>query len=236
MEKKFHVEYKGVYKDFKFYVVLQRMGHRCGYVVLPSNHICNGLDYDEINVSVHGGLTYADKDYIDNGNDYMIGFDCAHCYDASDYEALDKYGLGENMPLGLRNMLHNDGEIRTLDYVKKECESLIEQLLVYKRKIYQENGFNYLKLSDTEINSIYNDIEPERMFIKEETIYQIREMLSIEKLTNEELIAMRNSIVKELSKEYENNASGCFDMTNMTKISMITMVIDCEKSNRGMEI
>ncbi|WP_075510288.1 hypothetical protein [Mycobacterium ostraviense] len=44
-----------------------------GYVKIPAGHHWHGLDYDAINVDVHGGLTYADGDWI--------GFDTAHCGD-----------------------------------------------------------------------------------------------------------------------------------------------------------
>lgn len=41
-----------------------------GYVQIPEGHPWRGLDYDDIDVRVHGGLTYADNGWI--------GFDCLH--------------------------------------------------------------------------------------------------------------------------------------------------------------
>lgn len=73
-----------------------------GYVLLPTNHPFYGIDYDDINVRVHGGLTYGQK--FDSSNFFnqikglkyfgdlteenckkfegywMIGFDTAHDY------------------------------------------------------------------------------------------------------------------------------------------------------------
>ncbi|QFP97013.1 hypothetical protein SEA_SUERTE_42 [Gordonia phage Suerte] len=44
-----------------------------GYVLLPEGHPWRGLDYDQIDVEVHGGLTY--------GHDGWIGFDTLHAGD-----------------------------------------------------------------------------------------------------------------------------------------------------------
>lgn len=41
-----------------------------GYVRVPEDHPWHGLDYDDIDVDVHGGLTYA--------RDGWIGFDTLH--------------------------------------------------------------------------------------------------------------------------------------------------------------
>ena len=35
------------------------LGNWCGYVGINGNHPCAGKDYDDLDVSVHGGLTYA---------------------------------------------------------------------------------------------------------------------------------------------------------------------------------
>lgn len=58
-----------------------------GYVVIPKGHKCHGKDYDDIDVEVHGGLTFSDaaddiKDWPeiieeDKGG-WVIGFDTAH--------------------------------------------------------------------------------------------------------------------------------------------------------------
>jgi hypothetical protein len=54
-----------------------------GYVKIPAGHHWHGLDYDDIGVDVHGGLTYGSE----NG---WVGFDCLHCGDVwpdgPDYE------------------------------------------------------------------------------------------------------------------------------------------------------
>jgi hypothetical protein len=44
-----------------------------GYVRIPKGHPWHGLGYDDIDVRVHGGLTYSEGDWI--------GFDCLHLGD-----------------------------------------------------------------------------------------------------------------------------------------------------------
>lgn len=46
-----------------------------GYVKIPAGHHWHGLDYYDIDVEVHGGLTYG------GGPSGWIGFDCLHCGD-----------------------------------------------------------------------------------------------------------------------------------------------------------
>ena len=98
-------------------VVATPMGHRCGYVTVPEGHPCAGKDYDELDVDVHGGLTYADG--------HQFGFDCAHSYDAKDpalmsdehrkiYERWPSFDLG--------------GTVKTLEFCVAECEKLAAQL------------------------------------------------------------------------------------------------------------
>jgi hypothetical protein len=90
----------------------------CGYVGLPKSHPAAGKDYDDIEVDVHGGLTFAkegnDKDarWPDN-NLYWVGFDCAH---AGDYTG-SMFGYSE---IRERHW--------TLEDVKAETEKLAAQL------------------------------------------------------------------------------------------------------------
>lgn len=51
-------------------VKIMPQGHRCGYVTLPDGHPCNGKDYNDLAIQVHGDLTY--------GEVATFGFSCAH--------------------------------------------------------------------------------------------------------------------------------------------------------------
>lgn len=52
-------------------------GHLCGYICIPPEHPFYKKRYDDIPIDVHGGLTYGKSE----GDDYYIGFDCAHFSD-----------------------------------------------------------------------------------------------------------------------------------------------------------
>ena len=98
-------------------VVATPMGHRCGYVTVPEGHHCAGKDYDELDVDVHGGLTYA----LDN----QFGFDCAHWDDAKDPALMsDRHrNIYERWP-----MIGETGTVKTLEFCVAECEKLAAQL------------------------------------------------------------------------------------------------------------
>jgi hypothetical protein len=91
------------------------LGSLCGYVGVPEDHKYYGCGWDDIDVCVHGGVTFADtmEDQIGNGL-WWIGFDCSHCDDLT--PALDKLG-------------HRFGGVyKNFDYVIRETESLALQL------------------------------------------------------------------------------------------------------------
>jgi hypothetical protein len=98
-------------------VLATEMGHRCGYVTVPKGHPCAGKDYDELDVEVHGGLTY--------GNGAKFGFDCAHLYDAKDPALMsDEYRkIYERWP-----RFDEWGTVKTLEFCVAECEKLAAQL------------------------------------------------------------------------------------------------------------
>lgn len=66
-----------------------------GYVLIPEGHPYYNTDYDDIDVNIHGGLTFGkiiDDEMIEKWNElspedkgyYMIGFDTAHLGDSLD--------------------------------------------------------------------------------------------------------------------------------------------------------
>ena len=104
----------------KAVVIAQDMGHRCGYVSVPKEHPWYGKDYNEVDLDVHGGVTYAGmRDDL-----WWFGYDCAHLGDARDPELMsDEFK-------SIRIMLMNfEGDtIKTLDFCVNECESMAAQL------------------------------------------------------------------------------------------------------------
>ena len=112
-------------------------GARCGYVKLEPGHPWRTAvlaeeakedghrGYNEIDCSVHGGLTFGepdvncDKDGPDDG--YWVGFDCNHHNDRPDPAILTEDGK-------VRRLFEfQQGTVRTQDYVRAEIFSLISQ-------------------------------------------------------------------------------------------------------------
>lgn len=89
-----------------------QMGSWCGYVKVPEDHVYHGKTWDDLDIGVHGGITFCEK--LEDG--YWIGFDCAHCYDIS--PVLDK-AFGNCFA---------DVVYRNMDYCMNECKKMVDQL------------------------------------------------------------------------------------------------------------
>lgn len=135
------------HRGFVCIIVLQKLGHRCGYVLLPPKNRYakqDAFEVDELNC--HGGITYSNSlshflgESVKDGkykNYWVIGFDCAHLGDKPDCEAALKiFGktgpyLEEKIKLmetatsfaGYRNV------VRTEEFVKNELINLVEDIL-----------------------------------------------------------------------------------------------------------
>ena len=113
-----------------------RSGHWCGYVGVSDGHPAFGKDYNDVDVSVHGGLTFADHCRGEPGKGichlpeagepdhiWWLGFDCHHYRDYSPQDKVRERDRPE--PLW---MVDPDASYRTLNYVKNQCADLAEQL------------------------------------------------------------------------------------------------------------
>jgi hypothetical protein len=117
---------QGVHRGYEWEVTNNGMGFRCGYVRIPLGHPWHGGG-DELDVTVHGGLTFYAHD-ADCGKgaadaDWWLGFDCGHFLDLPDPS------LGEHAAeLAKLWMAAMPGsEIRSTEYVADECRRLIDQ-------------------------------------------------------------------------------------------------------------
>jgi hypothetical protein len=121
---------KGVHEGLEWEVTSNLMGYRCGYVRVPPGHPWHGRDYDDVDASVHGGLTFAQPDLHcgKGGADdaWWLGFDCAHCGDAPDP------GLPGCERWPAWHVLEERGVVRTTAYVEEQCRLLIGQALQAK--------------------------------------------------------------------------------------------------------
>jgi len=86
------------------------LGHLCGYIYIPRGHPWYLVEDGNIDVDVHGGLTYSSMDKTIDF--WCIGFDCSHYGDLTP----------SMMRLGM-----NDGEYRDWEYTKQEVERLAGQ-------------------------------------------------------------------------------------------------------------
>lgn len=80
------------------YYILNLGTHPTAYIKIPKDSKYYGKDMDEIDLEVHGGITYA-KDYLyisknQKVDGYFIGWDYAHYNDYAGYE--------EKLPQNLR--------------------------------------------------------------------------------------------------------------------------------------
>jgi hypothetical protein len=106
-----------------------RSGHWCGYVGVANGHPYFQKDYNDCDVGVHGGLTFASlcdpEEKPETGvchipgpgeDDHVwwLGFDCAHY---GDLRPEDDYA-------------NKYGSYKDLGYVKHECKRLARQLYV----------------------------------------------------------------------------------------------------------
>lgn len=95
-------------------ILRSTLGHLCGYVGVSSTHPLFGKSYEEPDIKVHGGLTFAGK-WEEQGNDiWWFGFDCGHMGDRSPH--MDKY------------ICIGNGYYKTIKYVQAEVKDLARQL------------------------------------------------------------------------------------------------------------
>lgn len=111
-------------------IVRNPLGALCGYVGVTKDHPAYGKEYSEVEVSVHGDLTFAAKCQEGTKDEahgichvpepgrshdiWWLGFDCGHHMD---------YSPGLNFP-GMSKV----GVYRTFEYVQEECAQLAAQL------------------------------------------------------------------------------------------------------------
>ena len=110
------------------------VGAWCGYVGVAPDHPAFEKDYDDVDVEVHGGLTYAAAcqhgpeessichipDPGEPDNVWWFGFDCAHLHDLAPAMAARDRERGW--------AAFDVEEYRDVDYARRETSHLAEQL------------------------------------------------------------------------------------------------------------
>lgn len=100
-------------------------GHICGYCILPLGHPLENKSFEDIDLSVHGGITYVEK--FKNTDQTVIGFDCGHLGDL--LPSMLKYrkekSLSENKIPYVGFIKEN---YKDMDYVMEECKKMAKQI------------------------------------------------------------------------------------------------------------
>lgn len=107
-----------------------RFGTWCGYAAVPPGHPAHGKGWSDVDVRVHGGITYADSCngtvcHVPKPGEpddvWWLGFDCGHSSDQSPRM------LMLDAQLGFRGF-SSWGTYRTVDYARAQTEGLARQL------------------------------------------------------------------------------------------------------------
>jgi hypothetical protein len=131
---KFKVEKDFMVNDYRCVVIGGNMGHRCGYIGLPKEHSLYGKNYSDIDIDVHGGLTYAgggeNSKYPVESDLWWFGFDCAHWMDGKDFDLIAELADERTYQVmqEVEKEYPTEGTIRTTEYVEKELINAVEQL------------------------------------------------------------------------------------------------------------
>ena len=106
---------QNTYKNYT-YLITFNSAFYCAYIIIPPSHPYFCLDYELLNISCHGGLTFSDCHYLIN--QWCIGWDYGH---AGDWN----YDLPDYMQTSLLGTFHK----WTLKEIELECFNVIEQLI-----------------------------------------------------------------------------------------------------------
>lgn len=117
-------------------------GALCGYVGVPPGHRYHGAEYNEIDVEVHYGLTYAahcdgDPEHGichvpapgEPDDVWWLGFDCSHLLgDVSPKINATLKDIGHKFSAHVSAYVGQEDVYRDIAYVRRECERLAAQI------------------------------------------------------------------------------------------------------------
>ncbi len=92
------------------------MGIACGYVGVPRGHPYFGKGCDDVDVQVHGGLTFAGYWEDIDSEIWWLGFDCGHAFDLDD------------LPTSLTTPPYVLKSKKSDEFVREQTKRLAEQL------------------------------------------------------------------------------------------------------------
>lgn len=112
--------YNYIYRGYHFYI-MNLGSHPTAYVELPQKHKYFGKSYSDMDINVHGGLTYSCNSLrisksTTMENSWFIGWDYAHAGDY--YES----------PIEMLDINDTKAHKYTVEEIIGECLSVIDQL------------------------------------------------------------------------------------------------------------
>jgi len=134
------IESRWNHTEYTCVIVCTSLGHRCGYVGIPSTHPLYEVAYMDVDdIEVHGGLTYSgfgDFEYpvfqnVKNAK-WFLGFDTGHYVDAPDPEILKMFDVPTQL---FPSFHHTKSTVKTNDYCINEVKKLAEQLKMRKKQM-----------------------------------------------------------------------------------------------------
>lgn len=110
-------------------------GALCGYLAVPPGHLWHGVGYSELDVEVHGGLTYSGRGEAgtlirdalapaEPDDSWWLGFDCMHGFDLVPRMDVTARSLGIARP-DFSTLLIN---YKDIGYVSRQLDKLAEQV------------------------------------------------------------------------------------------------------------
>jgi hypothetical protein len=129
------------YKGYKCLIIRHpEFLHLCGYVGVNKDHKYYKKHYDEVDIDVHGGLSWSDFWEDQNDGLWYLGFDTGHAWDLSPgmhsrtpETRKSKYWIdGVEHEYTLRDLsreLMENETYRDIDYVRQECKRMVDQLV-----------------------------------------------------------------------------------------------------------
>lgn len=128
--KNHYIEKQAKYKGLQYTILFNKGGWRTAYIDVTSTEL-KYIDYQRINIDVHGGLTYSasylpyESGKIIDSSKWYIGWDYAHYSDGYDFDAEEKY---------FGNLIHmfkpfSYGHIYSLNDVERDCHLAIDDIV-----------------------------------------------------------------------------------------------------------
>lgn len=142
------IEFQFESNGYTCYIRKMKLGYYCGYVGVSQFHPFYGKHYDELDIDVHGGLSYSGM--MKFSEYWLFGFDCAHLGDEiksqKSKNSLLKHFLSIvrkslNIPETPEYDYIIEGEERDLSYVIDQCERLALQLEIQMYKVVEHTVF-----------------------------------------------------------------------------------------------